>query len=359
MAIISDRITKWESDIEDLWVRLKVTEGKRQRILNICAVYLPPPVQQNTLDNFLEGVSALMDSGGEDTIIAGDFNLSFIGWNLDENLGHTACTTARNYANRLGYSLIDFMSENNILQLNTVKNCYDKTLDLIFSNFYGGSVNESSTPMTKVDLYYPPLEITISNITPHLLTDKRKSKLNFRRANYTLINRKLRDTDWITVFSGLTDVDDMVRVLYSRIYSLIDEFVPISRAKNSRFPIWFSRSLIKLLNEKEKIRQRYKRFKNPRDHYEYKLLDDRARIAIRDCYKTYITKTEQNITNNPKIFWSFVKARKSKSSHIPSTMYLGDNVATSGEEISKQFAAHFSSNFIPSLYVILSLKGNC
>ncbi|CAH2084880.1 unnamed protein product [Euphydryas editha] len=30
-------------------------------------------------------------------------------------------------------------------------------------------------------------------------------------------------------------------------------------------------------------------------------------------------------------------------------MYLGDNVATSGEEISKQFAAHFSSNFIPSI----------
>lgn len=198
-----------------------------------------------------------MESTGYDTIIVGDFNLSFISWDIDNTLRHSKCTTARNYANRLGYSLIDFMAENNMLQLNTVKNRYNRTLDVIFSNFYGGSVSECNNPLSTVDGYHPPVEITISNISITLLKNKIISKLNFRRANYAIINGKLNNIDWIKILSDLPDVDDMVHVLYTHIGTIIDECVPYSKVHNSKFPAWFPNHLISLLNEKEKIRTRY------------------------------------------------------------------------------------------------------
>lgn len=82
--------------------------------------------------------------------------------------------------------------------------------------------------------------------------------------------------------------------------------------------------------------------------YEYKMLDERARIMIKNCYKTYISNAENNIAQNPKLFWSFVKAKKVQSSVIPTIKWSGNNTASTGEEISNQFATHFSSTFIPS-----------
>ncbi|KAJ8735942.1 hypothetical protein PYW07_007562 [Mythimna separata] len=48
------RACQWETTAEDLWVSLKLDNGKK---MNICAVYLPPPVKQDKLDSFLDSVS--------------------------------------------------------------------------------------------------------------------------------------------------------------------------------------------------------------------------------------------------------------------------------------------------------------
>ncbi|VVD05017.1 unnamed protein product, partial [Leptidea sinapis] len=44
----------WESDNEDLWITLKVRTDTNSRFINICGVYLPPPLTIPQLDNFLD-----------------------------------------------------------------------------------------------------------------------------------------------------------------------------------------------------------------------------------------------------------------------------------------------------------------
>lgn len=58
--------------------------------------------------------------------------------------------------------------------------------------------------------------------------------------------------------------------------------------------------------------------------------------------------TEKSIRDNPKVFWSFVKAKKAKTNDIPSEMCLGNKTASTGEEVCNLFAQHFSSNFTSS-----------
>lgn len=344
-AIDSTRVTKWESDAEDLWVKLKTDSGKGN--LYICAAYLPPPVQHGPLNLILDNVDAVIESTGGDVIIAGDFNLGSIDWSTDNTLSSSPCTTARNFANRLGYSLVDFMSSNSIKQINTVRNCYDRTLDLILCNFHGGSVSECKNPLSLVDVHHPPLDIAIKNISPAILKSKSSLKYNFWKANYALVNERLRSIDWASLFSDQEDVDLMVDTFYTQLNRIVDECVPRYNRRNKKFPAWFSKCLIRLLNEKEKLRLRFKKYKNPRDKYEYRILEDRSKTMIKKCYSTYVNNTEDNIRLNPKAFWSFVKAKKAKSNDIPSEMYWSGKVANSGEEVSKLFASHFSATFAP------------
>lgn len=55
--IQSSRLIKWETNCEDLWISLKTHTNKEARTLNICVVYLPPPVSQTLLDSFLDRAS--------------------------------------------------------------------------------------------------------------------------------------------------------------------------------------------------------------------------------------------------------------------------------------------------------------
>ena len=129
---------------------------------------------------------------------------------------------------------------------------------------------------------------------------------------------------------------------------MVDEHVPKSKNPNDRYPPWFSKPLIRVLKEKEKLRARYKKYDNPRDHFEYRILEGRSKAMMNTCYKNYVCFTENSIRHNPKFFWSFVKIKNAKSNDIPSQMCLRGETATAGDEVCNLFAKHFSSNFTPS-----------
>lgn len=167
------------------------------------------------------------------------------------------------------------MSLCNMEQINSVKNCFQKTLDLVFCNFFGGIVSVCNNPLSIVDVYHPPLEISLRNTSPALLKSKYPVRFNFKRANYTTINAKISDRDWKQIFSEKRDVDAMVTELYRHLGDVVREHVPKSRRLSDKFPSWFSKPLIRVLNEKEKLRSRYKIYKNPRDYLEYRLLEGR------------------------------------------------------------------------------------
>lgn len=123
------------------------------------------------------------------------------------------CRNANNVKTKLDYSLVDFISYNLFFQINTVKNCYYKTLDLILSNFPGGLVTECKNPISLVDIYHPPLEVFVKNTVPSSLQNKNMVRRNFRKADYMLINNKLKAIDWLNELTYLSDVNAMVEIL--------------------------------------------------------------------------------------------------------------------------------------------------
>ncbi|CAK1590511.1 unnamed protein product [Parnassius mnemosyne] len=135
----------------------------------------------------------------------------------------------------------------------------------------------------------------------------------------------------------------MVEVFYNRLFEVIDLSVPKRKTISAKHPNWFKRSLVKLLSEKEKVRNKYHKYNNPRDNIEFQILRSRCHKLFVSCFNDFKHNAESDISKNPKHFWKYFKHKKKGELSLPSSMKLDNKVAKSGTEIANLFATHFSS----------------
>lgn len=339
--ISSYRFLNYESEVEDLWVTIELKINGTIRIISICVVYLPPPVSLDSLTIFLTNTNNVLEQSNQ-TVIIGDFNLSFFTWsrNSDE-----ASYVPTNYNCKSGHLFVDFLSINNLRQVNEVLNVNNKLLDLVLTDFNTVEVTKAPNVLSKLDPYHPPLLISLKDYKPNFINPSRNPKYNFFKADYTKITQYLNNVNWNLEFASSANVNDMTTILYNYLNMAIQLYTPTSLPRNTKFPPWFTKSLIRLLAEKERMRRKYRKYKNPRDSLEYEILRERGHKLQDQCLKTYKTRIERNIISNPKAFWRFVKDRRNGDSTIPSEMHLDDRVAKTGPDIAELFASNFSSVF--------------
>ncbi|CAH2264054.1 jg16412 [Pararge aegeria aegeria] len=339
---ISKRMSIWESDCEDVWVTLEICSKKSGKFLKhniaFCAVYLPPPVSRSSLESYLDNSNAVCEQNLY-TCILGDFNMSYINWPLlkDNNDGYIIPG--------LGSHLLDFMYLHKLSQANVIPNKSNKILDLVLTNITC-KVYESSNALTAIDLLHPPLEVVLSVTDDIKLPFKiDMPKPNYRRADYDAICKYLQQQNWEDIFKEIADVDSMLKIFYDILNIAIQKFVPFTiKHKQNKSPPWFDRNLKRILNEKNAIRWRYKLYQNPMDEIALKLVSDRATRLASVKYNRYVKDLEVGITNNPKLFWSFIKAKKGGKGVYPAHMSNGDIDTSDGTEICNLFAKQFSYN---------------
>lgn len=340
--ISSSRIINWETDDENVWVVLEFSNNNVSKRIALCVVYLPPPVKLEKLNKFLDSVDNVTNHI-DDLVVIGDFNMGFMEWSANgSNM------TPSNYNNALGYSLVDFMSINNIYQYNSVSNCDDRFLDLVLSNIPHIKVTKPPDLLSKLDSYHPSLLISIECGNVSFLRSKTRIDYSYYKADYNSVVREIKNIDWLHKFSDCKDVDAMVKIFYECLFDIIDLFVPKHKFISAKYPTWFKHNLIKLLSEKDKLRRKYRKYNNPRDSLEFQILRSRCHKLFDLCLNDYKDSTESNISKNPKHFWKYFKNKKKGESSLPGSMKLNGTVANSGSEIANLFANHFSSIYTVS-----------
>lgn len=347
----SIRQIRWESLCEDLWVTIELNNGNVTERLHVCAVYIPPPVNRNTLETFINSTTDTIHNNNLGTpnnsiLLLGDFNMSSITWTTQPTISGQYASPGNYSSCLLKSSLIDFFALHDLNQYNMNKNSSDKLLDLVLSNV-NINVTESQFPIRKVDILHPPLEIFFKIKPPNNFhATKNKCFHNFNRADFDSIIAYLNDIDWLKTLGVLNNVNDMISKFYEILQVAIDKFVPISSKTSKSYPIWFTPALIKLIKQKHKCHNKIKIYNNPLDKIEFSYLRKDCDKLIKQCYYQYIQHIEEAISNNPKYFWSHMKNMRRKSSNYPNKMSLNDHEANSRQEICDLFASHFSSVFV-------------
>lgn len=314
--------------------------------IHIACVYFSHTADHyNSLRRFFDNATILMLNNPDDIFIfIGDFNITYATWNPQSDTNFLTLTTNDNNNAIL---LSDFMATTGILQFNSHKNLNDRILDLVLTNF-SCIVTESQHPLVPEDPHHKALEIcltlSISNSLPQL-KENVTNKPVFRLGDYEQIRCGLSETDWSCM--NPLDCEGAVTFLYTVINNLILKFIPHRRInRNTGYPPWFSRALIKLRRKKLSVHKRWKTYHNPLDENEFKFLRKMEHEMETECYSNFISKAEDNIFKTPTYFWSFMKSKFPVNSIPDHISYLG-NTSGDGQTISNFFNEYFNSVFVP------------
>lgn len=341
--ISATRILNWEKEVpfENVWIKINKENGKKM-FINV--IYLKPGFKTHELKKYLDHISDIIISRetNAEFIIMGDFNMSCISWEL---MGEYC--EAIEYEGNCANELLYMLNLTNMLQRNSIKNKYNKSLDLVISNI-NVKVIRATEVLVYEDDYHPSLSLEIDSNNIKFLKANKTPKRNFHRANYDLINNDLSMIKWENELN-MNNIDIATNKYYEIINGIIKKHVPLSSPKNNEYPIWFSNKLKELIKAKEYFRKLMKRNTNNEIYTTlFKLKRHEIKVEKKKSYSNYIKNTESLITKNPKSFFSYTKSIK-KNNKLPNAMFLKETSSEDSQTICNLFAKQFASVYTDSI----------
>lgn len=330
------RLTEWESEApyENVWLKISTSNSTK---LFVNCVYIN---NLNSFDRFMTYLNLLHDiinrrEPNGKFIILGDFNLSSIEWHYENG----RCSPLI-HDGRMANELINTLTCTNLTQFNHIKNSLNRTLDLILSNI--PHINcDRVTGIVNEDPHHPAISFKFDSLDVKYMKMKRLNKFNFFRADYNSINDMLSTINWHSLFDNL-NINDAVNKFYATIQHIIDAHTPVTKFNPNKYPIWYSKELIKIINEKEYYFELKKSTKNPIIISLYGEIRRKYKRLKARCLNDYESNIESKLKNNPKCFFAYTKSLK-KSNVLPPVMKYKNATSENLKDTSNLFAQYFSS----------------
>ncbi|XP_039292602.1 uncharacterized protein LOC120353350 [Nilaparvata lugens] len=298
----------------------------------VIAVYIPCSSSFQYFDTYLSHLESCYAAIGDKLIFLGDFNLPEI--TNDRYCLELGSPSARRLA-----SFVNFYE---LALCNTVLNCNNRILDLVFSSI-DINVERCDYFLVPEDAHHPSLVITVQMLSTFPNSRSNCIELyDFRRADYLMLYTQLRDCHWELIYNS-SGVDEAVDIFYNFIYECFDNCVPKRRVRpgGTKYPPWFNAEIIGLMKRKDRCAKK-KSFSLY--HLEqFKSLRTRVKQLIARQYSNYISRVESGIKSDVKSFWGFVNSRRTNGS-THEGMHLGDQVFGL-HDLPDGFAQYFSSVF--------------
>lgn len=331
------QLITWENEInyENVWICIGTNNGGKNKVYINC-VYLPPTTSYEGYKNYLDHLSNKVNNAprGSQFVIIGDFNLPIISWMKMDNF----CLPFE-YEGRAATELFSTLAFTNLKQFNHYKNNYNKTLDLVFSNVENITICPPYSSLTSEDNYHPALIVKIKHENIKYMKFSKTNRFNFFRANYDLINFELSQINWTDSLND-SDIDVMVSKFYQIINSLINKIVPLIKYKETKYPIWYSENLIRLIKEKFKYKNRFRKYSNPLDKQKFIELRRKIKYEQRIDHIKYQDNIENAVKENSKVFFAYTKARN-ETNTLPNIVKFKNVVTDDPKKVANLFADYF------------------
>ena len=333
--------SEWHSDAEDVWVTVFPGNPGSPR-LHICCVYIPP-ADKVAINCFCTKLVDIMSSvpSCDNVIVFGDFNLPHLSWSVSAGEPSLVAGPA---IDAVSTEFVDVLSFAGLNQFNGIVNVNNRVLDLVLSTMANVGVVASDSPLSVIDRHHIPLEVSFSIDNMKEISVSRGDIFLFGCADYDAINDALSGIDWAGLFSS-HDVNVCVQLFYNKLRKIIKRHVPVRAVGGHRYPPWFTTTLIRLIKQKHKAHINYKKYRTDAYYNIFSLLRSRCKRLIKQCHNDFVGRTELQLKENSKQFWSYLRSKKIVST-IPNCMKYNSSVATSGQDICNLFNEFFKSSFV-------------
>lgn len=174
---------------------------------------------------------------------------------------------------------------------------------------------------------------------------------------YDLINQELAGINWEHELESL-DLHGQVEKFYELILKSIQPHTPVITPRDEKYPKWFSRKLIELINDKVYFLEKFRQTKQTMYNDIYKIKRRELKYEFRACEKKYTESIEDLIQSNTKAFFDYTKSLK-KSNKLPNKMKLRNKSSEDPVGIANLFADHFESVYEPIDHLVRICDLNC
>lgn len=339
--------------LEAICVKFPLRKGN----LFIYCLYIQPDANLDSYKQHINAIKNLRISSDDFVVIAGDFNLSIIKWEInDDNFDYIPMIgESESRAAVIAKFVTDELLEAGFFQMNNAKNQAGNVLDLIYTNSPELTVVEI-TPKRLIsenssDKAHNPLCISIE-CEPKIMKsdDSSFQSYCFRKANYGNIRSHLENINFDNIFNmeNAENIDEILLNFYNVIYDTFDKFVPKATIRPTNNPKWFTKELVNLKNKRNRAYKKLcerKKSDPSADDSKFNSINDLFSNRHKHLHEEYIGNLENDFKRNPTNFWNFVNGHR-KSSSLPCKLNYKDKSATSNEEKANLFAEHFSSVYI-------------
>ncbi len=291
-----------------------------------------------------------MADSDDSVIILGDFNMSDALWASSVNTRSVSCTNHSNVSRITSYFL-EIACYNQLQQHNTLPTCNNKPLDLVFTNDLPVSVFYADKPVSS---NHEALEIHVALRRRHNIRNACRSTYNFKKTNFDIVRRLLSSFCWSQLLCAVS-ANEALSIFYNILFAVLTDCVPVVKISNRKFPYWYNKELIALVKEKERARKAFVIGGRNKDSHEYlifRTLRSDVKSMQQACHNDYLKQVSENIRQNPKRFWSYVKSLKG-SDIIPSVMTYNNCEFTSLRDITAAFCRYFESVFLVNSNIVL------
>lgn len=327
-TFIVSEVKMFDEDQEALCVRLKINAVT---FLNVVVAYFVPESPSDVYERFFDKIECFLVGNNSEFAIVGDFNIPCY-------VNALSCNNSLNL-------LKSFLSFNNLIQLNHVRNHNNVILDLVIASFENVRVDRTDDSLLPVDIHHPCLSICLETGSP---VDHCKvvstTKFNFKKADFQLMYRLFESQSW-AVLDGITDVNMAIDSFYDILYNIFQQSVPKSTQIGKKYPVWFNREIIKLIKQKHIYFLKSKKTKSNYWRQKYITLRSTTKYRIKLAYGEYLQEVESGLQSNPKLFWSYLRGLKD-SPDILQEMVNDDKAYVGSQGVADGFADFFRSVYV-------------
>ena len=138
------------------------------------------------------------------------------------------------------------------------------------------------------------------------------TEFNFCKADFSALNNYISSIYWNETLNCLS-LEDMYTQLIDSLSVGFTSFVPKKTRRSNADPPWFSNSLRRLKNSRNKAHRRFLKLGGTQRRNTFVQLRREFQFLHRFLYRNYVWSVEQDLKSNSKRFWVYInKSRKSQ-----------------------------------------------
>jgi hypothetical protein len=169
---------------------------------------------------------------------------------------------------------------------------------------------------------------------------------NFYKANFNLFRDKFSNVDWHCMDE--ISVNEQWELLKDKIKEVERETVPfkIKRTQMGKMkPKWFNYNICKLITDRNKVYNTYKRNKNDDNKKAYVESRRCVKKAIRNAKREYEMQIAKDSKENPKRFYDYISNRNPLRENIGPLIKNSGDLAINNQDAAKTLNEYFASVF--------------